>query len=131
MKGWKTLTAEDLVVQEQIDPYYIIIGTEDGWLQYDKQLYAIAKDTVRMNWQECLIKQKQEKAFLDTKDLKPFLEKDKSIYDIMEEIEDKYSNEYTEEDFIFNCMDHNDFIEYLRERYKDIKFYEYTDWRVR
>ncbi len=84
-----------------------------------------------MTWKESLEWQAKEKAFLDTKDLKPFLTKDKSIYDIMEEIEDTFNKEYLEEPFIFNCMDHHDVIDYLQNRYKDIKFYTYEDERVR
>lgn len=83
-----------------------------------------------MSWKECLEWQAKEKAYLDTKDLKPFIEKDKSVYDIMEEIEDTF-NDYEEEPFIFNCMDHNEFIEYLQNRYEDVKFYTYEDERVR
>ena len=84
-----------------------------------------------MTWKESLEWQTKEKAFLDTKDLKPFLTKDKSIYDIMDEIEDAFNKEYLEESFIFNCMDHHDVIDYLQNRYKDIKFYTYEDERVR
>lgn len=84
-----------------------------------------------MTWKESLEWQTKEKAFLDTKDLKPFLTKDKSIYDIMDEIEDMFNEEYLEESFIFNCMDHHDVIDYLQNRYKDIKFYTYEDKRVR
>lgn len=83
-----------------------------------------------MSWKECLEWQAKEKAYLDTKDLKPFIEKDKSVYDIMEEIEDTF-NDYEEEPFIFNCMDHNEFIEYLQNRYENVKFYTYEDERVR
>ena len=83
-----------------------------------------------MSWKEWLEWQAKEKAYLDTKDLKPFIEKDKSVYDIMEEIEDTF-NDYEEEPFIFNCMDHNEFIEYLQNRYEDVKFYTYEDERVR
>lgn len=36
-----------------------------------------------MSGKECLEWQAKEKAYLDTKDLKPFIEKDKSVYDIM------------------------------------------------
>lgn len=83
-----------------------------------------------MSWKECLEWQAKEKAYLDTKDLKPFIEKDKSVYDIMEETEDTF-NDYEEEPFIFNCMDHNEFIEYLQNRYEDVKFYTYENERVR
>lgn len=84
-----------------------------------------------MTYKESLEWQVKEKAFLDTKDLKPFIFKDKSIYDIMEEIEDAFGNEYQEEDCIFNWMDHFDVIEYLQKRYNDVRFYTYEDERVR
>ena len=84
-----------------------------------------------MTWKECLEWQAKEKAFLDTKDLKPFITKDKSIYDIMEDIEDAFQDEYQEEGFIFNCMDHYDTIQYLQNRYNYVKFYTYEDERVR
>lgn len=84
-----------------------------------------------MTYKESLEWQAKEKAFLDTKDLKPFITKDKSIYDIMEEIEDAFENEYQEEAFIFNCMDHYDVIKYLQTRYNNVKFYTYEDERVR
>ena len=84
-----------------------------------------------MTWKECLEWQAKEKAFLDTKDLKPFITKDKSIYDIMEDIEDAFQDEYQEEVFIFNCMDRYDVIQYLQNRYDDVKFYTYEDERVR
>ena len=83
-----------------------------------------------MTWKESLEWQAKEKAFLDTKNLRPFIKQDKSVYDIMDEIENAF-DDYTEEALIFNCMDHHDFIEYLQNRYKDIKFYTYEDERVR
>lgn len=83
-----------------------------------------------MTWKESLEWQAKEKAFLDTKDLRPFLEKDKSIHKIMDEIEEAF-DDYEEEVFIFNCMDHSEFIEYLEDRYPDIHFYEYSEDRVR
>ena len=43
-----------------------------------------------MTYKESLQWQEQEKAFLDTLDLTPLLIKGKDIYDLMEEIEDKY-----------------------------------------
>ena len=84
-----------------------------------------------MTYKESLEWQAKEKAFLDTKDLKPFIIKNKSIYDIMEEIEDAFENEYQEESFLFNCMDRYDVIEYLQNRYNDVKFYTYEEERVR
>lgn len=83
-----------------------------------------------MTWRESLKWQAKEKAYLDTLDLKPFIKKDKSIYDIMSEIEDKYNDGYTEESDMFNYLDHWDVINYLRNRYK-INFYTYEDQRVR
>lgn len=83
-----------------------------------------------MTWKESLEWQAKEKAFLDTKDLRPFLEQDKEIHQIMDEIEEAF-DDYTEETFIFNCMDHSEFIEYLQNRYSDIRFYDYTEYRVR
>lgn len=83
-----------------------------------------------MTWKESLEWQAKEKAFLDTKDLRPFLEQDKEIHVIMDEIEEAF-DDYTEETFIFNCMDHSEFIEYLQNRYPDIRFYDYTEYRVR
>lgn len=43
-----------------------------------------------MTYKETLEWQAKEKAFLDTKDLRPFIQKDKSIYDIMNDIEDAF-----------------------------------------
>jgi hypothetical protein len=83
-----------------------------------------------MSYKESLEWEVKETAFLDTKDLKPFLEKDKSIYDIMDDIEDAFGDEYTEEVFIFNCMGHDEFIKYLKNRYPDIHFYNYSEDRV-
>ena len=70
-----------------------------------------------MSYKESLQWQEQEKAFLDTLDLTPLLIKGKDIYDLMEEIEDKYGVLYEKEDFIFNCMDCYDFMLYLKNKY--------------
>lgn len=83
-----------------------------------------------MTWKECQEWQAKEEAFLDTIDLLPYLEKDKNISDIMEAIEDKYGNRYTEEEYLFNNMDHWDFIEYLKKRYSSFQYYEYSEYRV-
>lgn len=74
----------------------------------------------------------KEQDFLDTIDLLSYLERDKSIFDIMDELEDKYGNckVYKEEPFLFNCMCAQDFIGYLERRYPNIGFYEYSDFRV-
>lgn len=84
-----------------------------------------------MSWKESLEWQAKEKAFLDTKDLRPFIEKEKNIYDIMNDIEEAFNDEYEEEVFIFNCMDHSEFIKYLEDRYSDVNFYTFVEDRVR
>lgn len=84
-----------------------------------------------ISYKESLEWIKKEQQFLDTKDLRPFFIKDKSIYDIMEEIEDSFGKEYELEEYIFNNMGHHEFIDYLSNRYTDIKFYTYEDIRVR
>ena len=42
---------------------------------------------------------------------------------------EKYGEQYQEEIFIFNCMDHNDFMEYLTNRY-NTQFYEKMTYEV-
>ena len=83
-----------------------------------------------MTYKESLDWQRKEQAFLNTLDLIPYLDKDKSISDIMDIIEDRHNNEYTEEEYIFNCMDSRDFIKYLEERYPSFQYYEYSECRV-
>lgn len=69
-------------------------------------------------------KQEKEKEFLDSIDILPLLQEDKSLYDIMYDIEKEYGED------IFECMDIDDFIYYLNERYPDFKFYTHIDYRV-
>lgn len=83
-----------------------------------------------MIYKESLDWRKKEQAFLDTLDLIPYLDKDKSISDIMDIIEDRHNNEYAEEEYIFNCMDSWDFIKYLEKRYLSFQYYEYSEYRV-
>ena len=87
----------------------------------------VAQGLNKMSWKEW---QEKEKAFLDTKDLQPFIKKDKSIYDIMSDIEDAFEEEYELEDCLFNFMDSYDVIDYLQGRYENIKFYTYEEQRV-
>lgn len=82
-----------------------------------------------MTYKESLEWQKKEKAFLDTKDLRPFFKNDKSIYRIMDDIEEAF-DDYNEETFIFNCMNSFEFMDYIKQRYPDIKFYQYEEYRV-
>lgn len=83
-----------------------------------------------MTYKESLDWQKKEQAFLNTLDLIPYLDKDKSISDIMDIIEDRHNDEYIEEEYIFNCMDSWDFIKYLEKRYPNFQYYEYNEYRV-
>lgn len=61
--------------------------------------------------------------FLDKIDIASFAnENDKSIYDLMDRIESAYQNapeldNDIFEGFVFNWMDHNEFLEYLEKRY--------------
>lgn len=71
-----------------------------------------------MTYKECLEWMAKEKAFLDTIDLEEFFVENKEIHNIMQSIEDKYGKDYKEEPFIFNCMSSDEFIDYIKERYK-------------
>ena len=85
-----------------------------------------------MNYQESLKLIEIEKQFLNTKDLKPFIKKGKSIYNIMEDIKIIYENEWICEETqhkIFDVMDSYDLEQYLIDRYK-IKFNIVEDRRV-
>ena len=48
----------------------------------------------------------------------------------MDDIEEAF-DDYTEESLIFNCMDSYEFMDYISQRYPDIKFYLYEEYRVR
>ena len=48
----------------------------------------------------------------------------------MSEIEEAFDN-YHKESLIFNCMDSFEFMDYISQRYPDIKFYSYGEYRVR
>ena len=87
----------------------------------------VARGLNKMSWKEW---QEKEKAFLDTKDLQPFIKKDKSIYNIMSDIEDAFEEEYKLEDCLFNFMDSYDVIDYLQKRYENVRFYTYEEQRV-
>lgn len=70
--------------------------------------------------------QEQELKFLDTKDLRPLLTKDRTIDDIADDISRLYDNEYKEEEFVLNVIDTNELAEYLEKRY-GVKFRERTE----
>lgn len=82
-----------------------------------------------MTWKESLEWQAKEKAFLDTIDIKGLakeLDID-DIYDIMDAVEERHNEQYSEEEYIFNCMDASEFEEYLKERYPEVNIYEHTE----
>ena len=80
------------------------------------------------------ILQQQEFEFLDSiKDLETYLQQaDWSIHKIMDQIENNCGASYTKESSIFNCITADDFIEYLRKRYKGkYEPYYYMECRLR
>lgn len=76
-----------------------------------------------MTFEESKKLQEQEFKFLDTKDLRPLLTKDKTIDNIADDISRLYDNEYKEEEFVLNVIDTNELAEYLEKRY-GVKFRE-------
>lgn len=81
------------------------------------------------SYEDLFAYQEKEFRFLDSKDLSEFFVQGADISDIMQQIEDKYGSEYTEEEFIFNCIDISEFIDYLVSRY-NISFYEETVYKL-
>lgn len=82
-----------------------------------------------ISYKESLALQKQEIEFLNTLDLTPLLTSGKDIYNLMDEIEDKYGDLYKKESFIFNCMDSYDFILYLKNKY-NLHIIEQTSYKI-
>ena len=82
-----------------------------------------------MTWEESLEWQAKEKAFLDTIDIKSLVKEldIDDIYDIMDAVEERHNEQYSEEEYIFNCMDVSEFEEYLKERYPEVSIYEHTE----
>ena len=82
-----------------------------------------------MTWKESLEWQAKEKAFLDTIDIKSLVKEldIDDIYDIMDAVEERHNEQYSEEEYIFNCMDASEFEEYLKERYPEVNIYEHTE----
>ena len=57
-----------------------------------------------MTFEESKKLQEQEFEFLDTKDLRPLLTKDRTIDNIADDISRLYDNEYKEEEFVLNVI---------------------------
>ena len=72
----------------------------------------------------------REKAFLDSKDLTPFLRKDRSVFDILIEISNTFCEEIQEKEINLSKVSPLDFINYIEHRYENVKFYKYSDMRV-
>ena len=80
--------------------------------------------------------QKQEYDYLDTLDLTPFLNKEETVRDIMDNIEDIHSAAYyertvnnpdmIEDEYLFNTISSDEFASYIERRY-GIKTYEVTN----
>lgn len=80
--------------------------------------------------------QKQEYDYLDTLDLIPFLNKEETVRDIMDNIEDIHSAAYyeqtvnnpdmIEDEYLFNTISSDEFASYIERRY-GIKTYEVTN----
>lgn len=73
-----------------------------------------------MDWKEELEK---EKAYLDTIDLVPFLRRSETVTDLMNILEmevDHPDNRL----FLFDVMNQEEFIEYLRKRYNDSFYFD-------
>lgn len=79
-----------------------------------------------MTFEESKKLQEQEFKFLDTKDLKPLLNRNRTIDDIAYNISILYGNEYEGEEFILNVIDTYELAEYLEKRY-GVRFMEITE----
>jgi len=64
----------------------------------------------------------QEYEFLDSKDLLPYINKDKDIYDIVCDIENAFEDEYLSkhenDECLFNMISSDEFVNYICNRYK-------------
>ncbi len=77
--------------------------------------------------------QRKEFAFLDSLEgLDNYLKKPEwSLPKIMSEIQEDQGARYKDESYIFNNINQDEFMEYIRKRYKGkYKFYIYTEVRV-
>ena len=83
-----------------------------------------------VRWRELEL---QEFAYLDTLDLKPFLQSEESVHSVMDKIEESFQEEYrnkTGDEYLFNAIGDYEFAQYLKKRY-DTNTYEYTELRIR
>lgn len=79
-------------------------------------------DEDREYWNEYWHKiEKQEYEFLDSKDLLPYIDKEKDIYDIICDIEnafeDEYLSEHENDECLFNMISSDEFADYICKRY--------------
>ena len=74
--------------------------------------------------------QKLEFKFLDSLDIASMIEQHSDLHELMTYIETKYGSKYKKEDYIFNYIDHIDFLDYLQKRY-NINVYERTRYTIK
>lgn len=75
----------------------------------------------------------QEIQFLDTLELDNYLKQPEwSLEKIMSEIQEDHGSKYEKESYIFNAMTPDDFMRYIRQRYKGkYDFYIYAEIRAK
>ena len=76
--------------------------------------------------------QDEEFKFLDSIDIENYLkESEWSVLKIMSEIQEDHGSKYEKESYIFNAISPDDFMEYVKKRYKGkYNFYIYSEIRV-
>lgn len=82
-----------------------------------------------MNYEKFTEFYNEEMKFLDTLDLTEAMKLYPDVYNLMDYIEEKYKKDYKLEPFIFNCMNSEDFVEYLKRRY-DIGIIEEVKYTI-
>lgn len=76
-------------------------------------------------------RQKLAEDFLNGVDVASYCTVGQSIYDIMMKIEQEHGNEFSNKYAIFHCISPDDFLYYIRSRYREkIVFKPYSDIKV-
>lgn len=72
-----------------------------------------------MKWEDVVKLQNEEFEFLDTIDIKQYIPKvgEIDVFDLMHIIENNHGKDYREP-YIFNAIGEDEFIDYLKRRYK-------------
>ena len=83
-----------------------------------------------MNNEEFMKRHNDEIAFLDSIDILELMKDFQDVSELMELIEEKYSKDYYEE-FIFNCISTDEFVDYLQKRYSnDIYIQDHIEYTI-